>query len=149
MSQRQKLYHIIKVSPKRLAPDQVPESFLNDLKKKSRYQIKLFGILPFNIGADTIVIGGNRIYHPLDTLSKKLLNISMLEEIAIANSDYASAIKYLKEKSIRQANVSVNNFPVKPEEIKKVFRLKDGGEEYFFFTANDKKEKLFYHCRKI
>lgn len=47
MSQRQKLYHIIKVSPKRLAPDQVPESFLNDLKKKSRYQGETFNILAF------------------------------------------------------------------------------------------------------
>ncbi len=67
-------------------------------EKKSRYQVKLLGIIPFNIGADAIVIGGNKIFYPLDTLSKKLLNISMLEEIAIASSDYGSVIKYLKEK---------------------------------------------------
>jgi len=67
-------------------------------EKKSRYQFKIFGIIPFSLGGDAIVIGDNKIFYPLDTLSKKLLNISMLEEIAIANSDYASVIKYLKEK---------------------------------------------------
>ena len=84
--------------------------------------------------------------------SGKLPSVSFGRQFRIvAHFPFGKSVvtKYLKEKSIRQANVSVSNFPVKPEEIKKVFRLKDGGEEYFFFTANDKKEKLFYHCRKI
>lgn len=57
--------------------------------------------------------------------------------------------KNLRDNSIKQANVSASNFPVKPEEIKKTFAIKDGGQEYFFFTKNDKNEKLFYHCRKL
>ena len=61
----------------------------------------------------------------------------------------SALVKYLRDNSIKHANVSSSNFPVKPEEIKKTFALKDGREDYFFFTTNDKKEKLFYHCRKL
>ena len=61
----------------------------------------------------------------------------------------SAVIKYLRENSISNANISASNFPVKPEEIKKTFALKDGGEDYFFFTTNNEKEKLFYHCRKL
>jgi len=57
--------------------------------------------------------------------------------------------KYLRDSSIQQSNVSASNFPGKPEEIKKTFAIKDGGIEYFFFTKNDKNEKLFFHCRKL
>jgi len=57
--------------------------------------------------------------------------------------------KYLRDCSIQQANVSASNFPVKPEEIKKTFAIKDGGIEYFFFTKNYRNEKLFFHCRKL
>jgi len=56
---------------------------------------------------------------------------------------------YLRESSIGKANVSVSNFPVKPDEIKKAFRIMDGGDDYLFFTTGNKKEKLFYHCRKL
>ncbi len=61
----------------------------------------------------------------------------------------SALVKYLQENSIQQANASASNFPVKPEEIKKTFAIKDGGIEYFFFTKNDKNEKLFFHCRKL
>ncbi|NOS83568.1 MAG: hypothetical protein HOP31_00375 [Ignavibacteria bacterium] len=56
--------------------------------------------------------------------------------------------KYLSETKISQANISCRNFPLKPEEIKKNYKLIDGGAEYFFFTADNKKNKLFFHCRR-
>jgi len=72
-----------------------------DDERKYYLKIKLFGIIPlfsWNMGPDSVVIGENRIFYPLDTESKKLLNISMLEEIAVAENDYTEAIKILKEK---------------------------------------------------
>jgi hypothetical protein len=54
--------------------------------------------------------------------------------------------RYLSETRISQANISCRNFPLKPEEIKKTFKLKDGGAEYFFFTSDNKRNKLFFHC---
>lgn len=56
--------------------------------------------------------------------------------------------KYLSETGISQANLSCRNFPLKPEEIKKNYKLKDGGNDYFFFNADKQKNKLFFHCRK-
>ena len=72
-----------------------------DDERKYYLRIKLFGIGPFpvyNLGPDSVVIGDNRIFYPLDTQNKKLLNISMLEEIAVLENDYPEAIKILKEK---------------------------------------------------
>ncbi len=57
--------------------------------------------------------------------------------------------KYLKESNITCANISCRNFPVKPDVIKKQFGITDGGDDYFFFTTGEGKNKLVYHCRKI
>jgi tetratricopeptide (TPR) repeat protein len=72
-----------------------------DDTRKYYLRIKLFGKGPFpvyNMGPDTAVIGDNKIFYPLDTWNKELLNISMLEEISVKNSDYAAAIAFLKKK---------------------------------------------------
>ena len=72
-----------------------------DDTRKYYLRIKLFGIGPFpvfNMGPDTAVIGDNKIFHPLDTWNKKLLSISMLEDISVKNSNYAGAITYLRKK---------------------------------------------------
>lgn len=72
-----------------------------DDTRKYYTKLKLFGIIPFfawDLGPDSLVIGGTSIFYPLDTFSKKLLNSSMLEEIALKNNDYAAAIKHLKNK---------------------------------------------------
>ena len=57
--------------------------------------------------------------------------------------------KYLSDTKISQANISCRNFLLKPEEIRKNYKLKDGGIDYFFFTSDKQKNKLFIHCRKI
>ena len=73
-----------------------------DDERKYYLKLKFFGILgPFpvyNMGPDSVVVGNNQIFYPLDTKSKKLLNYSMREEIAVAEGDYPAAIKILKEK---------------------------------------------------
>jgi hypothetical protein len=57
--------------------------------------------------------------------------------------------EYLKTNNIIKASVSRNQFPVSPEEIKKQFQIRDGGDEYLFFTSQSNGEKLVLHCRKI
>lgn len=54
-----------------------------------------------------------------------------------------------KELSNKKANVSTRNFPLKPEEIKKKFKIKDGGTLFAFFTTNYKNEKIVVLCTKI
>ncbi len=57
--------------------------------------------------------------------------------------------KYLSDTEISQANISCRNFPLKPDEIRRNYRLTDGGNDYFFFSADKQKNKMFLHCRKV
>jgi hypothetical protein len=55
---------------------------------------------------------------------------------------------YLKENNIVKANVSKRDFPLNVEQIRKKFKLKDGGSDYFFFTTNNSGDRVIYHCLK-
>jgi len=56
--------------------------------------------------------------------------------------------KYLKEKNIVKANVAKRDFPLQVEDIRKKFKLKDGGNDYLFFSKGAGGELLFFHCLK-
>ncbi|WP_411894980.1 class I SAM-dependent methyltransferase [Winogradskyella sp. A2] len=50
---------------------------------------------------------------------------------------------------ITKANVTTRNFPLSVGDIRKKFRIKDGGDNYLFFTTNLKDEKTILICSKI
>lgn len=56
---------------------------------------------------------------------------------------------FKKRKHPHQANISTRNFPLKPEEIKRKHRIKDGGNNYLFFCTGFQKELLVISCKKI
>lgn len=56
---------------------------------------------------------------------------------------------YLVESEIIKANISKRNFPLTVAELRKLTKLEDGGEDYFFFTQTTDKQKLVYHCKKL
>lgn len=45
-------------------------------------------------------------------------------------------------------NIISKNYPLKPEEIKRKYQIKDGGEDYLIFTQT-LKEKLILKCKKL
>lgn len=47
-----------------------------------------------------------------------------------------------------KANVTTRNFPIKVEEIRKKWKMKDGGDIYLFFTTNIKNERIIIVCNK-
>jgi len=49
----------------------------------------------------------------------------------------------------KKMNVSTRNFPIKPEEIKKKYKIKDGGTIFAFFTTNMNNEKIILLCTKL
>ena len=49
----------------------------------------------------------------------------------------------------RKMNVSTRNFPIKPDEIKKKYKISDGGPIFAFFTTNINNEKIVLLCTKI
>ena len=49
----------------------------------------------------------------------------------------------------QQFNITTRNFPKTVADIRKELQLKDGGNEYLFFTTNTKNEKIVIQCTKI
>lgn len=48
-----------------------------------------------------------------------------------------------------KANVTVRNFPIKVEEIRKKWKMKEGGDVYLFFTTNLHNERIVIRCSKL
>lgn len=48
----------------------------------------------------------------------------------------------------KKMNVTVRNFPLSVEDIRKKWKIKDGGDTYAFFTTNIKNEKVVLVCSK-
>lgn len=49
----------------------------------------------------------------------------------------------------KKMNITVRNFPISVEEIRKKWKIKEGGNEYCFFTTNINNEKIALLCEKI
>lgn len=54
-----------------------------------------------------------------------------------------------KEIKWDKANITVRNFPLKVEAIRKRFKIKEGGDIYLFFTTNVRDELIVIACKKI
>ncbi|MGM5471382.1 THUMP-like domain-containing protein [Flavobacteriaceae bacterium LMO-SS05] len=49
----------------------------------------------------------------------------------------------------KKANITTRNFPETVVQIRKKFKIKDGGNSYLFFTTNLKNEKIVLVCSKL
>ncbi len=56
--------------------------------------------------------------------------------------------KEIQKLNLHKANITVRNFPMSVAEIRKKYKIKDGGEAYLFFTTNSEGEKIVVHCHK-
>ena len=52
-------------------------------------------------------------------------------------------------KEIKRANISVRNFPLSADQLRKKLKLKDGGDVYIFATTMSDGEHRLFICRKI
>ncbi|MBP1630223.1 MAG: hypothetical protein H6Q15_1116 [Bacteroidetes bacterium] len=48
-----------------------------------------------------------------------------------------------------KANITIRNFPLTVSEIRNKTKIKEGGENYLFFTTNKDNEKIIISCEKI
>ncbi|MBT8234965.1 MAG: class I SAM-dependent methyltransferase [Bacteroidia bacterium] len=53
-----------------------------------------------------------------------------------------------KNKAIAKANITTRNFPLTVKEIRKKFKIKEGGDTYLFFTTLESGEKQVIECIK-
>lgn len=57
--------------------------------------------------------------------------------------------KAIQKSGIQKANITTRNFPEKVVDIRKKFRLRDGGCNYMFFTKDQNDKKIVLVCSKI
>ncbi|HOO71348.1 MAG TPA: hypothetical protein PK926_06260 [Spirochaetota bacterium] len=70
-------------------------------RRKYPLLIKFFGLGPlplWNLSLDSVVIGESRIFQPLDTTDKKLLNLSLQSELAEKRGSLKKSSRYLEQK---------------------------------------------------
>lgn len=60
-----------------------------------------------------------------------------------------NVVHYLQNQKIEVANIAKRHFPIDVNEIRKQFKLKEGGQDYLFFTTDSANQKRMYHCTKI
>ncbi|WP_340077509.1 THUMP-like domain-containing protein [Leptobacterium sp. I13] len=53
-----------------------------------------------------------------------------------------------KLKTLKKANISTRNFPESVAQIRKKLNIKDGGDDYLFFTTDYKGVKIGIYCKK-
>jgi len=56
---------------------------------------------------------------------------------------------FLKFKKIERANIITKNFPLKPEDILKRFRIKEGGDLFLIFTSLRNEKRVYILVEKV
>ncbi|NRD20254.1 class I SAM-dependent methyltransferase [Winogradskyella eckloniae] len=57
--------------------------------------------------------------------------------------------KLFKQQHITKANITTRNFPISVSDIRKKFKIKDGGTLYLFFTTDFQNKKIIITCTKV
>ncbi len=57
--------------------------------------------------------------------------------------------KELKKMGITKANITTRNFPETVSQIRKKLKIKDGGDQYLFFTTDLSNQKVVLCCEKV
>lgn len=57
--------------------------------------------------------------------------------------------KSLSKENIFKANITTRNFPLSVNEIRKKLKIKDGGNDYLFFTTDINDHKIIIVCSKV
>ena len=57
--------------------------------------------------------------------------------------------KQLQKEKITQANITTRNFPETVQQIRKKFKIIDGGDSYLFFTTDSNNEKVVVIAKKL
>lgn len=57
--------------------------------------------------------------------------------------------KSLLKLGIKKANITTRNFPESVTDIRKKLKIKDGGDNYLFFTTNLNNERIAIYCKRV
>ncbi|MBD1429380.1 THUMP-like domain-containing protein [Sphingobacterium litopenaei] len=57
--------------------------------------------------------------------------------------------EFKKLNTFAKANVATKNFPIKVDEIRKKFKIKDGGADFLYFVTDYAENHIVIHCSKV
>lgn len=57
--------------------------------------------------------------------------------------------KILSKIGITKANITIRNFQESVATLRKKFKIKEGGDDYLFFTTGYDNKKVVIHCKKL
>lgn len=92
------------------------------------------------IAPNSFLLYGNNL--PLNFIGRAFKVIDIIE---FSKSNLSN---YLKKNNLVQANITRRNFKQTVDDIRKVFKLSEGGDDYLFFTTNLEGNRLVIHGRK-
>ena len=90
--------------------------------------------------------------HPMSNLflgNDPIENIPARQFIVERTSDFQKANRKSFMQDIRQANLTIRNFPSTVDDLKKRLKIKDGGNIYLFATTLSDDTHVLIRCKKI
>jgi hypothetical protein len=93
-----------------------------------------------------------RKLHPMSNLflgNKPIENIPARQFVVEQTSDFQKANLKSFMQDIRQANLTIRNFPSTVDDLKKRLKIKDGGDIYLFATTLSDDTHVLIRCKKI
>ena len=93
-----------------------------------------------------------RKLHPMSNLflgNKPIENIPARQFVVEQTSDFQKANLKGFMQDIRQANLTIRNFPSTVDDLKKRLKIKDGGDIYLFATTLSDDTHVLIRCKKI
>lgn len=93
-----------------------------------------------------------RKLHPMSNLflgNKPIENIPARQFVVEQTSDFQKANLKDFMQDIRQANLTIRNFPSTVDDLKKRLKIKDGGDIYLFATTLSDDTHVLIRCKKI
>ena len=90
--------------------------------------------------------------HPMSNLflgNEPIKNIPARQFIVERTSDFQKANRKSFMQDIRQANLTIRNFPSTVDDLKKRLKIKDGGNIYLFATTLSDDTHVLIRCKKI
>ena len=90
--------------------------------------------------------------HPMSNLflgNRPIENIPARQFVIEQTSDFHKANPKSFMQDIRQANLTIRNFPSTVDDLKKRLKIKDGGDIYLFATTLSDDTHVLIRCKKI
>ena len=104
-----------------------------------------FGLVPVGSNSHLFVLNPDIVEPPSKSADKEFPG-RVFQISAISSMNKRSLRQNLQ--GITQANISTRNFPLKPEELRRRLKLRDGGDTYLFGTTLSDGSHVILICKK-